>query len=541
MSTSYAEPVLAWYARHARDLPWRAPGATPWAVLVSEIMLQQTPVARVLPEYRKWIARWPTPAALAAEPAGEAIRQWGRLGYPRRALRLHETAVILAGRHGGMVPADLDALLALPGIGGYTAAAVASFAFGQRHAVLDTNVRRVLSRLIAGTPLPAAASSAASVAERRLAESLLPAEPAVAARWSVAVMELGALVCTAASPRCGTCPVARECAWLAAGRPAGPAGAARRRTQRYDGTDRQCRGRLMAVLRAAGEPVSRAAFDAAWPGQAQLARALDGLVADGLVDPLPDGRFALPGARVLAPPGSVPAPHASDPAPHASDPAPPGSVPAPRGPRLPARCSLPDRTRRPPSRTSRRASRGHGIHHWSQQHHQSRISRQRDGSRSALRDLGSDLSHTSTTSTAEQVPRARRNAMKPRFDVVLTRWKSSFISFVRAGSGSQCAHRHQRAQGHHPCQAGGRHGPGPAGPVVLTEGSGPRPGSAVACHVPIRATGGDPPGATPGSSSPGQWRHWRGCCYPVGALPVSQGVLYLAEQQLDVSQLVPAA
>ena len=317
MSTSFAEPVLAWYARNARDLPWRAPGATPWAVLVSEIMLQQTPVARVLPEYLSWMTRWPTPAALAAEPAGEAIRQWGRLGYPRRALRLHETATILVARHGGSVPADLDALRALPGIGSYTAAAVASFAFGQRHAVLDTNVRRVLARLAAGQPWAGGVSSAASVAERRLAESLLPAEPAVAARWSVAVMELGALVCTAASPRCDDCPVARECAWLAAGRPApaagmtgaagaagvsgaaGAAGAGRRRTQKYDGTDRQCRGRLLAVLRAASDPVRRADFDAVWAGQAQLERALDGLVADGLVDPLPDGRFALPGGAPL--------------------------------------------------------------------------------------------------------------------------------------------------------------------------------------------------------------------------------------------------
>jgi len=308
MLTPYAEPVLAWYARNARDLPWRAPGVTPWSVLVSEIMLQQTPVARVLPEYLRWIARWPTPAALAAEPAGEAIRQWGRLGYPRRALRLHETATILTTRHGGMVPADRDALLALPGIGSYTAAAVASFAFGQRHAVLDTNVRRVLARLVAGRPVPGAAPS---VAERRLAESLLPADPAVAARWSVAVMELGALVCTAASPRCGTCPVARDCAWLAAGRPnehkehrdpQEPAEAPRRRSQRYDGTDRQCRGRLLAVLRDSGEPVNRADFDAVWPSQAQLARALDGLIADGLADPLPDGRFALPGS---VRPGSV--------------------------------------------------------------------------------------------------------------------------------------------------------------------------------------------------------------------------------------------
>jgi A/G-specific adenine glycosylase len=324
MPTSYAEPVLAWYARNARDLPWRAPGATPWAVLVSEIMLQQTPVARVLPEYLSWMARWPTPAALAASPAGEAIRQWGRLGYPRRALRLHETATILTVRHGGTVPADVDALRALPGIGSYTAAAVASFAFGQRHAVLDTNVRRVLARLVAGQPWPGTASSA-SVAERRLAESLLPAEPAVAARWSVAVMELGALVCTAAGPRCGGCPVAADCAWLAAGRPtlatgtggpagtsgvagavgvtigaAGVAGSARRRTQKYEGTDRQCRGRVLAVLRAADDPVRRADFDAVWAGAAQLDRALDGLVADGLVDPLPDGRFALPGGAPLS-------------------------------------------------------------------------------------------------------------------------------------------------------------------------------------------------------------------------------------------------
>jgi A/G-specific adenine glycosylase len=195
------------------------------------------------------------------------------------------------------VPADVDALRTLPGIGSYTAAAVASFAFGQRHAVLDTNVRRVLARLVAGQPIPAAASSAASVAERRLAESLLPAEPAVAARWSVAVMELGALVCTAASPRCDGCPVAGDCGWLAAGRPAPPDGVARRRTQKYDGTDRQCRGRLLAVLRAADGPVRRADFDVAWPTRAQLDRALDGLVADGLVDPLADGRFALPGGE----------------------------------------------------------------------------------------------------------------------------------------------------------------------------------------------------------------------------------------------------
>ena len=311
MSTSFAEPVLAWYARNARDLPWRAPGATPWAVLVSEIMLQQTPVARVLPEYLGWMTRWPTPAALAADAGRRGDQAWGRLGYPRRALRLHETATILVARYGGSVPADLDALRALPGIGSYTAAAVASFAFGQRHAVLDTNVRRVLARLAAGQPWAGRSSSAfgGGAAAGRI---LLPAEPAVAARWSVAVMELGALVCTAASPRCGDCPVARECAWLAAGRSRRPGGARRERRRgpgsrgggRSDGssergTDRQCRGRVLAVLRAANDPVRRADFNAVWAGRAQLDRALDGLVADGLVDPLPDGRFALPGSAAL--------------------------------------------------------------------------------------------------------------------------------------------------------------------------------------------------------------------------------------------------
>jgi A/G-specific adenine glycosylase len=280
--------ILDWYATHQRDLPWRRPGATPWAVLVSEIMLQQTPVARVLPVYAAWLARWPTPASLAACPAGEAIRAWGRLGYPRRAIRLHATAQALVERHGGEVPSSVDALRELPGIGSYTAAAVASFAFGQRHAVLDTNVRRVLGRLVNGLELPPPSQS---VVERKLAESLLPEPPAVAARWSVAVMELGALVCTAVRPQCARCPVAAGCAWRRAGYPAdgGP-----RRSQRYEGTDRQCRGRLLAVLRDCAGPVPGSRLEAAWTDSLQRSRALDGLVADGLVDPLPDGRFALP-------------------------------------------------------------------------------------------------------------------------------------------------------------------------------------------------------------------------------------------------------
>jgi len=289
MTTTYTAPVLDWYQASARDLPWRQPGTSPWAVLVSEIMLQQTPVARVLPAYAAWLARWPTPAALAADSPAEAVRQWDRLGYPRRAVRLHAIAQRLVSEHGGQVPVSAEVLATLPGIGPYTAAAVASFAFGQRHAVLDTNVRRVLGRLVSGVALPPAATSAA---ERRLAESLLPEQEAVAARWSVAVMELGALVCTAARPDCAACPVAGQCAWRQAGCPAAPA----RRTQPgYAGSDRECRGRLLAVLRAAPGPVPAGGLDAAWPDPAQRARALDALIADGLAARRADGSVGLPG------------------------------------------------------------------------------------------------------------------------------------------------------------------------------------------------------------------------------------------------------
>jgi len=283
------EAVLSWYAAHRRDLPWRRLDASPWAVLVSEIMLQQTPVARVLPAYHAWLRRWPTPTALAGAAPGEAVRQWGRLGYPRRALRLHAAATILDRQYGGAVPASHADLLALPGIGGYTAAAVAAFAFGQRHAVLDTNVRRVLARLVTGTQFPPAHPSAA---EKRLAESLLPADPPVAARWSVAVMELGALVCTSSRPRCAQCPVAAACQWHLSGQPESPAP---RPAQRYAGTDRQCRGALLALLRESPAPVSATALGAAWPDPAQRARATDGLVADGLVEVHPDDTFTLPG------------------------------------------------------------------------------------------------------------------------------------------------------------------------------------------------------------------------------------------------------
>jgi len=282
------EILLGWYERERRVLPWREAGVSAWGVLVSEVMLQQTPVARVLPVYREWMEKWPGAKDLARVPAGEAVRGWGRLGYPRRALRLHETARILTEKYGGEVPDSIGELLRLPGVGGYTAAAVASFAFGQRHAVLDTNVRRVFARLIGGREFP---GRSVSVAETRLAESLLPIEPAVAARWSVAVMELGALVCTAARPLCDQCPLAGSCSWLLADR---PQDAGRPTGQKYEGTDRQCRGALLGVLRDAAGPVPAEELAAAWAEPIRRARALDTLVADGLAEVHPDGSFSLP-------------------------------------------------------------------------------------------------------------------------------------------------------------------------------------------------------------------------------------------------------
>lgn len=287
MSTQH-RPVLDWYAENARDLPWRRPGTSAWAVMVSEFMLQQTPVNRVLPVYEAWLERWPDPGALAAEPSGEAVRAWGRLGYPRRALRLHACAVAIRDQHAGAVPDTYALLRELPGVGDYTAAAIASFAYGRAHAVLDTNVRRVLGRAITGVEFP---PTSVTKAERALAESLVPAEHPD--RWAVAVMELGALVCTATAPRCERCPLSADCAWVAAGRPAfdGPP----RKVQDYAGTDRQCRGTLLAVLRDAAGSVPRERLERAWHDAPQRERALASLLADGLVVEQEGQRFALPG------------------------------------------------------------------------------------------------------------------------------------------------------------------------------------------------------------------------------------------------------
>lgn len=283
--------ILDWYSREARDLPWRRADTSPWGVLVSEVMLQQTPVARVQPVWLLWMSEWSSPAALAASAPGDAVHAWGRLGYPRRAVRLHSAAMAMVERHGGEVPRTYEELLALPGVGAYTAAAVSVFAFGRRAAVVDTNVRRVLARMVEGV---GQAAPSLIRSELDLATTLLPESADVSRTWSVAVMEVGALVCSARMPRCPNCPVQDLCAWQGAGQPAyeGPA----RRGQSWHGTDRQCRGAILAVLRESRGPVTTRAIGAAWPtDDSQRDRCLDSLVADGLVEPLSGRRFRLPG------------------------------------------------------------------------------------------------------------------------------------------------------------------------------------------------------------------------------------------------------
>lgn len=287
------EDLLGWFDSAERDLPWRAGDVTPWQILVSEFMLQQTPVARVLPIWPAWVARWPTPSATAAATPADVLRAWGKLGYPRRAMRLHECATVIARDFADVVPDDVDVLEQLPGIGSYTARAVASFAYRQPVPVVDTNVRRVVARAVHGQSDAGAPSAKRDHADVGALLALLPKADR-AARFSAALMELGAIVCTARSPRCGACPLRNDCRWQLAGSP--PATGQKRPVQRYAGTDRQVRGRLLDVLRANAVAVTRADLDLAWPVDAvQRERALTSLLGDGLMEQLADGRFALPG------------------------------------------------------------------------------------------------------------------------------------------------------------------------------------------------------------------------------------------------------
>ena len=273
-----ASPLIKWYRHAARDLPWRRPGFSAWGVLVSEFMLQQTPVARVRPHLEAWLDRWPTPASLAADPPAEAVRQWANLGYPRRALWLHRAAVEITGRFGGVVPRDVADLLSLTGVGDYTARAVAVFAYEDRHPVVDTNTRRVLARTVDGRAQPGPPS------RRDLAamDAVLPEDAAAAAVFNAATMELGATICTARTPKCSECPIADLCAWRALGYPRTPG--VRTRQARYEGSDRQARGAILATLREATRAVPVGEVVPDWPDAGQRERAIASLVADGLAE-----------------------------------------------------------------------------------------------------------------------------------------------------------------------------------------------------------------------------------------------------------------
>ena len=281
--------VNEWFGANQRDLPWRREGFGAWGILVSEIMLQQTPVARVMPRLEQWLERWPTPADLAAAAPGDAVRAWERLGYPRRALALHAAAVAITERHGGVVPDDVPALLALPGIGDYTARAVAAFAYGRRHPVVDTNVRRVIARAVGGQAEAGPPSTRRDLAAM---EVLLPEDARDAQLFNAAMMELGALVCTARAPRCSACPIADSCHWRADGYPP-YLGRKAPVQKRFEGSDRQVRGLIMAELRASDMAVAAAEIETVWPDAAQRDRALAGLLADGLLVVGPRG-YRLP-------------------------------------------------------------------------------------------------------------------------------------------------------------------------------------------------------------------------------------------------------
>jgi len=272
------EAVVAWGARHLRDLPWRKT-RDPWAVLVSEVMAQQTQVDRVIPYYEAFPGRFPHPTACATAPTSAVLYLWSGLGYNKRAVNLHRCARAIVADHGGRVPDNLDALLALPGIGPYTARAVLAFAFEQPVGVVDTNVGRVLARW-AGRPLQPKEA-------QLLADDLVP--PRRRWLWNQAVMELGATVCARRSPDCSTCPVAKGCAWSRVGQAApdpadGSAGVGTGQS-RFAGSDRQGRGRLVAALR--NSPVAREALAdvMGWPDDpARAERVARGVVADGLAE-----------------------------------------------------------------------------------------------------------------------------------------------------------------------------------------------------------------------------------------------------------------
>ena len=264
--------ILDWFDQNQRDLPWRKTNA--WGVMVSEFMLQQTPVNRVLPKWHEWMERWPDPAALAEAKKSDVISAWGRLGYPRRALRLYESAKLISSEHGNRVPREVEVLLSLPGVGDYTAAAIAAFAYGDSTLVLDVNIRRFFARMYDGVEHPTASLSRY---ERKIRAELIPQD---GAKWAAATMEFGALVCTARSPLCNQCPVKALCAWAKAGFPREEV---KSKTQAWHGTDRKCRGTVVQALRE-NLKLTPSALKKLWDDDAQVEKALKTLLADGLIE-----------------------------------------------------------------------------------------------------------------------------------------------------------------------------------------------------------------------------------------------------------------
>ena len=277
------KPIVNWFKRNKRDLPWRT--TTPWGVMVSEYMLQQTPVNRVLPKWIEWMERWPTPADLALATPAQVITAWGRLGYPRRALRLHAAAQIIAEDFNNEVPEDELTLQQLPGIGEYTAAAIAAFAFDRRTLVMDVNIRRVLTRVIDGNEHPKPAPTSREKA-RRL--TLLPEKNAHI--WAAATMELGAIVCTSKNPKCELCPVISACNWRKNGYPKSDL---IRKSQDWHGTDRKCRGTIVQALRE-NESLTENAIKKLWPEESQVEKALKTLQEDLLIEAISRKRYRLP-------------------------------------------------------------------------------------------------------------------------------------------------------------------------------------------------------------------------------------------------------
>lgn len=279
----FEKEITSWFKKNKRDLPWRKTDA--WGVLVSEFMLQQTPVNRVLPVYEAWMKRWPTAASLSKATPAEVITAWGRLGYPRRALRLHECAKEITHNFKGKIPESQAELRALPGIGEYTAAAITAFAFEKRSLVLDINIRRLFARLFDGVEAP---TQSATKGEKSRYEELIPKkDPHL---WAAATMELGAVICTSQSPKCGICPVAHVCTWRSLDYPKSDVV---KRRQSWHGTDRQCRGTIVQALRE-NAVLTKSQITQLWDVPSQLEKALLTLLDDGLIESRGKNKFSLP-------------------------------------------------------------------------------------------------------------------------------------------------------------------------------------------------------------------------------------------------------